>query len=136
MLRSDLTPSLATCHRRNGNQRRAIGTFAPPEFYERLGLQKQLGCRRAGKVRGPVTDYPIGDKLQAVPNLKIWRRGAGASLEEADTQIQTVSCHAQERDDSKAANDGDQIQSEVSLRLGNSLRGNLRDRLHDNLQVY
>ena len=107
-----------------------------PRFTNGWGCKNSWGCRRAGKVRGPVTDYPIGDKLQAVPNLKIWRRGAGASLEEADTQIQTVSCHAQERDDSKAANDGDQIQSEVSLRLGNSLRGNLRDSLHDNLQVY
>jgi hypothetical protein len=78
---------------------------------------------------GPSQRKVIGSTTVALSG-----RGARASLEEAGTHIQTVSCHANGHDDAKTANHGEHIHSVVNVRFGNGLRGDFGNRVHVTLQ--
>ena len=110
-----------------------LGSNFVPELHETAGLQKTADVVVAPAGCEELLLISCRRQITAPPGLL--QPGASDSLEEAGTHIQTVSCDAQERDDEEAAHDGDQIQSEVGLRFGNSLRGNFGDSLHDDLQV-
>jgi len=56
--------------------------------------------------------------------------GACGSLEEADTHIQTGSCHANPHDDAKTANHSDHVHSVADLRFGNGRHGDFRNCFH------
>jgi hypothetical protein len=80
------------------------------------------------------TVNPVSEKVAGSAAVALAGRGARASLEEADTHIQTGSCQANAHDDSKTANHSDHVHNVVNLRFGNGRREDFGNRFHVTLQ--